>query len=217
MEAKRELIRGRRLRRPQAGCILILSALLTENVNHGVDGFTLLPSARFQDSRQLFDSNSGKRRLRSGSSVSNELSYRISPEMGLPMSTSCTTNSDDPMNNRHSASDWLYNIKSFPQSKVLREIRNPVLAVASWSFVVSLVHTIGTSTTWAPPLLKYVATQMCIPGTAHSFLVSALGLLLVFRTNSAYQRFNVSVCSQDYETGFNLFQFFNSKNCLRLF
>ena len=30
---------------------------------------------------------------------------------------------------------------------------------------------------------------MCIPPTAHSLMVSALGLLLVFRTNSAYQRF----------------------------
>jgi predicted membrane chloride channel (bestrophin family) len=30
---------------------------------------------------------------------------------------------------------------------------------------------------------------MCISGKPHSFLVSSLGLLLVFRTNSAYQRF----------------------------
>ncbi len=33
------------------------------------------------------------------------------------------------------------------------------------------------------------AEAMCIPGTPHSLMVSALGLLLVFRTNSAYQRF----------------------------
>lgn len=33
------------------------------------------------------------------------------------------------------------------------------------------------------------AALMCIPTTAHSLMVSALGLLLVFRTNSAYQRF----------------------------
>ena len=107
-------------------------------------------------------------------------------------STTCTVNSDDPVNNRHSASDWFYNIRSFPQSKVLREIRNPVLAVASWSFVVSLLYRIGLSP-FAAPTFRYFAEHMCIPGTAHSFLVSSLGLLLVFRTNSAYQRFNVSI------------------------
>jgi hypothetical protein len=93
---------------------------------------------------------------------------------------------EDPLNNRHSASDWLYNVRSLPQSKVLREIRHPVLAVAAWSFVVSVVHR------FALQHYPTVARHMCIPGTAHSFVVSALGLLLVFRTNSAYQRFNVS-------------------------
>ena len=33
------------------------------------------------------------------------------------------------------------------------------------------------------------AKKMCIPTQPHSLMVSALGLLLVFRTNSAYQRF----------------------------
>lgn len=117
-------------------------------------------------------------------------SESLSPNPLTLRQSSCTTNADDPMNNRHSASDWLYNIKSFPQSKVLREIRNPVIAVAAWSFLVSLVHKIGTSASWAHPALRYVTSNMCISGTAHSFLVSALGLLLVFRTNSAYQRFN---------------------------
>ena len=108
-----------------------------------------------------------------------------------PSSSTCSLHSDDPLNNRHSASDWFYNIKSFPQSKVLREIRNPVLAVAVWSFIVSIIHRFGTTAPMAPRMMRYMTTHMCIPGTAHSFLVSALGLLLVFRTNSAYQRFNV--------------------------
>jgi Bestrophin, RFP-TM, chloride channel len=92
----------------------------------------------------------------------------------------------DPLNNRHSASDWLYNVRSLPQSKVLREIRNPVLAVAAWSASVSILHALLKQAGWTR-----WAAHLCIPGTAHSFLVSALGLLLVFRTNSAYQRFNV--------------------------
>ena len=96
----------------------------------------------------------------------------------------------DPLHNRHSASDWLYNIQSFPQSKVLREIRNPVLAVTGWSFAVSVIYRLCQSS--SSSLFNVLALHMSIPGTAHSFLVSALGLLLVFRTNSAYQRFNVS-------------------------
>lgn len=94
------------------------------------------------------------------------------------------------LNNRHSASDWLYNMKSMPHSKVLRDIRNPVLAVAGWSFVVSVAQRLLSSS--SNDVLASFARSMCIPGTAHGLLVSSLGLLLVFRTNSAYQRFNVS-------------------------
>jgi hypothetical protein len=93
------------------------------------------------------------------------------------------------INNRHSASDFLYNVLSLPQSVILREIRFPVLAVAGWSMVVSLVH---RCLAMSGPASQAMAMKMSIPGTAHSLLVSALGLLLVFRTNSAYQRFNVS-------------------------
>ena len=90
-------------------------------------------------------------------------------------------------NNRHSASDWFYNVRSILQSEILREVRGPVLAVAGWSAAVSIVHKLLLCSS-----LPSLAAHMSIPGTAHSFLVSALGLLLVFRTNSAYQRFNVS-------------------------
>jgi Bestrophin, RFP-TM, chloride channel len=189
MISKRESTSNRKQqRRTNISCVL-LSALAA---NNAVYGFTPSTSFRVQNSQQAFVNNkssslkSGRRRHRSDSTCGTN-------NNGLYLSSTCTTNNDDPMNNRHSASDWLYNIKSLPQSKVLREIRNPVLAVAAWSFVVSAIHTVGNSASWAPPILQYVARKMCIPGTAHSFLVSALGLLLVFRTNSAYQRFNVRV------------------------
>jgi hypothetical protein len=94
------------------------------------------------------------------------------------------------LNNRHSASDWLHNMRSMPNSKVLRDIRNPVLSVAGWSFVVSLAQRLLASS--SSDALLNIARSMCIPGTAHGLVVSSLGLLLVFRTNSAYQRFNVS-------------------------
>jgi hypothetical protein len=87
------------------------------------------------------------------------------------------------INNRHSASDWFYNVKSIFQSEILREVRGPVVAVAVWSAALSVIYRVLSPT---------AAAHLSIPGTAHSFLVSAIGLLLVFRTNSAYQRFYVS-------------------------
>ena len=88
---------------------------------------------------------------------------------------------------RYSASDWLYNLKTWRHSTVLRDVRNPVVALGSWATFVSLVFRVFQTTgrsSWA--------LNMSIPHAAHSFLVSSIGLLLVFRTNSAYQRFLVS-------------------------
>lgn len=96
----------------------------------------------------------------------------------------------DSYNNRHSASDWWYNVRSINKSKVLQEVRGPVISVGLWGFAVSALHRLLQSRT--NPILQAIGSHMSIPGTAHSFLVSALGLLLVFRTNSAYQRFYVS-------------------------
>ena len=94
------------------------------------------------------------------------------------------------LNNRHSASDWLYNMRSLPKSSVLQETKNPVITIALWSTFVSVAQRImarGASQT-----LQNLSRNMCIGATPHSLLVSSLGLLLVFRTNSAYQRFYVS-------------------------
>lgn len=97
---------------------------------------------------------------------------------------------DAAMNNRHSASDWLYNMFSLPRSSVLRDIRNPVMTIAVWSGIVSVFQKLLASS--QSNVLQSIATNMCVGSTPHSFLVSSLGLLLVFRTNSAYQRFYVS-------------------------
>mmetsp|Transcript_18923 Transcript_18923/g.31318 ORF Transcript_18923/g.31318 Transcript_18923/m.31318 type:complete len:472 (-) Transcript_18923:79-1494(-) len=91
------------------------------------------------------------------------------------------------MNNRHSASDWLYNMFSLPRSSVFRDIRNPVVTIAVWSGVVSVLQKLFASS--QSGFLQKLASSMCIGSTPHSFLVSSLGLLLVFRTNTAYQRF----------------------------
>jgi predicted membrane chloride channel (bestrophin family) len=90
----------------------------------------------------------------------------------------------DPNDHRYSALDWWHNIRSLSRSSILRAIQGPILAVVVWSAAVSLVHRILLMSGW-----DALAGSMCISSSPHSLVVSALGLLLVFRTNSAYQKF----------------------------
>ena len=96
-------------------------------------------------------------------------------------------NQHPKVDHRHySASDWLYNLKTWRNSSVLREVKQPVKWMTIWAFLLSLLQ---KSLLWSGN--NKWAMNMCLPHSAHSFLVSSLGLLLVFRTNSAYQRFLV--------------------------
>lgn len=88
-----------------------------------------------------------------------------------------------PRSERYSSSDWLHNTRNLPSSEILRSVRGPVLAMSSWATFLAFVHQRLSITN------PRAAALMCIPPTVHSLMVSALGLLLVFRTNSAYQRF----------------------------
>lgn len=85
---------------------------------------------------------------------------------------------------RYAARDWLHNALSLPTSRILKSISFPVFSMTFWGMTISLLHkyleTNGK---------QEMAAKLCIPIQPHSLMVSALGLLLVFRTNSAYQRF----------------------------
>mmetsp|Transcript_18669 Transcript_18669/g.28982 ORF Transcript_18669/g.28982 Transcript_18669/m.28982 type:complete len:622 (-) Transcript_18669:119-1984(-) len=85
---------------------------------------------------------------------------------------------------RYSASDWAHNAWTLKSSTVLREILNPVLCMSFWGVFISVLHRIFLNRG-----MTNFARHMCISSTPHSLMVSALSLLLVFRTNSAYQRF----------------------------
>ncbi len=89
------------------------------------------------------------------------------------------------VNNRHAANDWLHNIASIPKSTVLRDIKNPLLTIFTWSSFISIIHKCLASN----QAYKHLAMNMAIGTQMHSLMISSLGLLLVFRTNSAYQRF----------------------------
>lgn len=92
-----------------------------------------------------------------------------------------------PREDRYSSSDWIHNTLSLPNSAILKSIRSPVLAVTAWATFLSLLHQHFLHT--PHHLFLKTAQSMYLPSTAHSLMMSALGLLLVFRTNSAYQRF----------------------------
>tara|TARA_B110001452_G_scaffold87505_1_gene71517 strand:- start:1263 stop:2045 length:783 start_codon:yes stop_codon:yes gene_type:complete len=77
---------------------------------------------------------------------------------------------------RYAAADWAKNVRTLPQSLILKRISSPLLFNVIITSVVCVLH---TNLRALPPLVP-------LP---HTLLGSALGLLLVFRTNAAYDRF----------------------------
>jgi ion channel-forming bestrophin family protein len=88
-----------------------------------------------------------------------------------------------PRSDRYSSSDWWHNTMSLPSSAILRSIRGPVLFMTLWAGILSVIHRRLLITN------PGAAELMSIPLAPHNLMVSALSLLLVFKTNSAYQRF----------------------------
>lgn len=76
---------------------------------------------------------------------------------------------------RYSDADWLPIILSIPDSKILARVRSHVLANVAVACVVALAQVLG----------------FCAAGSLalHTLLGGAMSLLLVFRTNAAYDRF----------------------------
>jgi len=77
---------------------------------------------------------------------------------------------------RMRSSQWVQSIRSMPKSQILHQIRYPLLTMTGTAFVVCVLHCL-----LGVPAMNNLA--------AHTLLGSGLSLLLVFRTNSAYQRF----------------------------
>jgi len=76
---------------------------------------------------------------------------------------------------RYAAVDWARNMKTLPRSLVLKRIASPLLFFVSITSVLCLFNSLVGLPRYTP-----------LP---HTLLGSALGLLLVFRTNAAYDRF----------------------------
>jgi len=73
--------------------------------------------------------------------------------------------------------DWLHCLSTWPQSYVLRRIANPLGSIVVWSSLVAAWYRVFR------PFVKPLGTGM------HTLVGGALSLLLVFRTNTAYNRF----------------------------
>jgi hypothetical protein len=81
---------------------------------------------------------------------------------------------------RYAAVDWARNLRTLPGSLILRRIKSPLLFNIAITFCICLLHASVKATGRVWP------TVIPLP---HTLLSSALGLLLVFRTNAAYDRF----------------------------
>eukprot|EP00970_Alexandrium_tamarense_P020452 scaffold15251_cov214-Alexandrium_tamarense.AAC.3 len=101
---------------------------------------------------------------------------------------------------RISTIDWKHNMKNLPSSTILRDVGNPVGHVFVWATFWSVVYRSLSNMAIAKggemlgsvrvaDAAAWGVRHMTVPTTAHSMMVSAMSLLLVFRTNSAYQRF----------------------------
>jgi len=77
---------------------------------------------------------------------------------------------------RYAAADWFKNLRTLPSSVILRRISSPLLANAFVTFLACFWHT------------RVAPLPTCVE-LPHKLLGIFLGLLLVFRTNKAYDRF----------------------------
>lgn len=98
---------------------------------------------------------------------------------------------------RISANDWRHNMFNMPYSTILRDVRGPMTWVFLWASLWSVVHKVSmksasggllSSHKWMNTA-SWLVGHMTLPTVQHTMMVSAMSFLLVFRTNSAYQRF----------------------------
>ena len=73
---------------------------------------------------------------------------------------------------RYSSSNWIECIRSFPSSRILARTKTSIICCSFWTAFITVLSK------------KNLLRASRLPTIMHSILGSALGLLLVFRTNS---------------------------------
>lgn len=79
---------------------------------------------------------------------------------------------------RYSSKHWLECILTIPTSRVLARTCLQIILFTAWSAFLTWLHMTGRK-------------NLAIPAIMHTTLGSALSLLLVFRTNSGYDRYMI--------------------------
>lgn len=83
---------------------------------------------------------------------------------------------------RYDASDWAQSLLSLPKSVILRRVSGRIVPNLVVAAVVSTLYT-GVAQ-WLPSIQTIAVSSL-----PHTFLATAMSLLLVFRTNAAYDRY----------------------------
>jgi hypothetical protein len=84
---------------------------------------------------------------------------------------------------RYSSGEWLTSLLKLPRSFTLRRIKSHLIANTVFSILVYIAYVI-----WPETMKALLKGMIPAPGP-HLMLSGALGLLLVFRTNTAYDRY----------------------------
>ena len=82
---------------------------------------------------------------------------------------------------RYGSNDWILCLSSLPTSRILKKVQFFVLFTTIWSASIVILK---QRFTLMFPILK----SLSISTIPHSLASTALGLLLVFRTNASYDR-----------------------------
>lgn len=83
---------------------------------------------------------------------------------------------------RYSSDDWLQCLYSLPTSRILKRVKYNILFLTLWTAFWTYFFTNSRLG------LNFIKS-LNFPASVHSILGTALGLLLVFRTNTSYDRF----------------------------
>jgi len=105
--------------------------------------------------------------VRKGGVTHDEIMVRVRKNSILPI----------PQAERYTSRDWFRTLLSWSSSVILRRIAHPVTWLTAWSVIIVCIDNM------LPGGFPIVSSK------GHVLLGSALSLLLVFRTNAAYSRF----------------------------
>lgn len=83
---------------------------------------------------------------------------------------------------RYSSDDWLQCLKTLPTSRILKRVKYNILFCTLWTALWTYFFKTASAKINFLKILSY-------PSSVHSIVGTALGLLLVFRTNASYDRF----------------------------